>query len=68
MVARANSSEASSVAMQKREAGKNYIGLLNEAFEETTTAAALPAAAEHGIRGYVLDLIAAFLSRRNKPR
>lgn len=53
---------------QKREAGKNYIGLLNDEGEEQR-AAELQSAADRRIREYFLGLMAAmFDRRRNQAR
>ena len=51
------------MAAQKREAGKNYIGLLNDEIEEPR-AADLPSAADRRIKQYVLGLMAAMFTRR----
>ena len=55
------------MAMQKREARKNYIGLLSDELE-APHAAALPAAADRPIRNYVLGLMANLFSRRGEAR
>jgi hypothetical protein len=55
------------MAPQKREAGKNYIGLLSDELE-APHAAALPAAADRPIRDYVLGLMANLFNRRGKAR
>jgi hypothetical protein len=52
---------------QKREPGKNYIGLLREEVEEPR-AAELQHAAERRIKVYVLGLMAAMFTRRNETR
>ena len=52
---------------QKRETGKNYIGLLSEEIEEPRAAEA-QYAAERRVRAYVLGLMAAMFSRRNEAR
>ena len=52
---------------QKRETGKNYIGLLREEVEEPRAAEA-PYATERRVRAYVLGLMAAMFSRRNEAR
>lgn len=54
------------MAPQKREARKNYIGLLNDAFEAPDAAAA--PAADRPIRDYVLGLMANWLNRRREAR
>jgi len=54
------------MAAQKREAGKNYIGLLSDEFE-APYAAVLPAA-DRPIRNYVLALMVNLLSRRGNAR
>ena len=51
------------MAAQKREAGKSYIGLLNDEIEEPR-AADLPSAADRRIKQYVLGLMAAMFTRR----
>lgn len=51
---------------QKRETGKNYIGLLSDELEAPY--AALPAGADRPIRNYVLDLMANLLNRRREAR
>jgi hypothetical protein len=55
------------MAAQKREAGKNYIGLLSDELEAPHVVA-LSAAADRPIRNYVLDLMANLLNRRSKAR
>ena len=55
------------MATQKREAGKNYIGLLSDELEEPH-AAAVPSAADHHITDYVLGLMAALFRRRREAR
>lgn len=52
---------------QKRETGKNYIGLLREEVEEPR-AAETPLAAERRVKTYVLGLMAAMFRRRNEAR
>jgi hypothetical protein len=52
---------------QKRETGKNYIGLLREEVEESRAAEA-QYAAERRAKAYVLGLMAAMFSRRNEAR
>ncbi|ANW00763.1 hypothetical protein LMTR13_11840 [Bradyrhizobium icense] len=52
---------------QKREAERNYIGLLHEETEEQRVADG-PAAAEYPILDQILDLIAAMFSRRSEAR
>ncbi|SDP21154.1 hypothetical protein [Afipia sp. GAS231] len=54
------------MATQKREAGKNYIGLLSDELE-APYAAASPAA-DRPIRKYVLGLMANFFCRRGEVR
>jgi hypothetical protein len=54
------------MAAQKREARKNYIGLLSDELE-APHAAVMPAA-DRPIRNYVLGLMANLLSRRGKAR
>ena len=53
------------MATQKREAGKNYIGLLSDELEE---ARAVPSATDHHIKDYVLGLMAALFRRRREAR
>ena len=53
------------MATQKREAGKNYIGLLSDELEEPR---AMPSAADHRITDYVLGLMAALFRRRREAR
>ena len=53
------------MAAQKREARKNYIGLLSDELEAPYTAA-LPAAADRPIRNYVLGLMANLLNRHGE--
>ncbi len=55
------------MAAQKRNAGKNYIGLLSDELE-APRAAALPAAADRPIRNYVLGLMAHLFGRRRQAR
>jgi hypothetical protein len=55
------------VPAQKREMGKNYIGLLREEAEEPRAAEA-QYAAERRVKAYVLGLMAAMFSRRNEAR
>ena len=55
------------MAPQKREAGKNYIGLLSDELE-APYAGALPAAADRPIRNYVLGLVVNLFSRRGEAR
>jgi hypothetical protein len=55
------------MAAQKREAGKNYIGLLSDELE-APHAAASPTDGDRPIRNYVLGLMANLLSRRGKAR
>jgi hypothetical protein len=52
---------------QKRETGKNYIGLLREEVEEPRAAEA-PYGAKRRVRAYVLGLMAAMFSRRDEAR
>lgn len=53
------------MAAQKREAGKNYIGLLSDEFEAP---AASPTAADRPIRNYVLGLMTSLFRRRGHAR
>jgi hypothetical protein len=55
------------MAAQKREARKNYIGLLSDELE-APHAAASPAATDRPIRNYVLGLMANLLNRRGAAR
>lgn len=55
------------MAAQKREAGKNYIGLLSDE-RDAPHAAALPVDADRPIRNYVLGLMANLFGRRSQPR
>ena len=50
---------------QKRETGKNYIGLLHEETEEQRLADLSPAA-KHRIMDHIVDLMAAMLRRRGQ--
>ncbi|MCK1641743.1 hypothetical protein IVA95_30415 [Bradyrhizobium sp. 157] len=52
---------------QKREAGRNYIGLLHDETEEQRVAD-ISAAANYPILEQILDLIAAMFSRRSEAR
>jgi hypothetical protein len=54
------------VATQKRETGKNYIGLLSDELEVPNSAALSPAG--RPIRDYVLGLMANWLGRRHEAR
>ncbi|WP_156435861.1 hypothetical protein [Bradyrhizobium lablabi] len=55
------------MAAQKRETGKNYIGLLHEETEEQRVAKLSPAAA-YPILDQILGLVAAMFSRRSEAR
>jgi hypothetical protein len=55
------------MATQKREARKNYIGLLSDEFE-APDAAASAVDADRPIRRYVLGLMANLLNRHSKAR
>lgn len=55
------------MAAQKRETGKNYIGLLSEETEEPRAADA-PSPATRRMRGYLFDLMAMMFSRRSEAR
>lgn len=55
------------MAAQKRETGKNYIGLLHEETEEQRVAD-ISAAAKHLIMDHMVGLMAAMFSRRNEAR
>jgi hypothetical protein len=52
---------------QKREAGRNYIGLLHEETEEQRFAD-ISAVAKHRIVDHILGLMAAMFSRRGEAR
>ena len=52
---------------QKRETGRNYIGLLHEEAEEQRIAD-MSAAAEHRIMNHIFGLMAAMFSRRSEAR
>ena len=52
---------------QKREAGKNYIGLLHEETGDRR-AADMAAAAKYPILDHILGLVAAMFSRRGEAR
>jgi hypothetical protein len=52
---------------QKRETGRNYIGLLHEETEEQRAADIL-AATKHPIMDHIFGLMAAMFSRRARPR
>ena len=52
---------------QKRETGKNYIGLLHEETEEPRVAD-LSAAVKHRIMDHTLGLMAAMFGRRSEAR
>ena len=56
------------MSTQKRETGKNYIGLLNDELEEQRTAE-VRSGNDRRLRAYVLGLMAAmFNHRRNEAR
>ena len=55
------------MAAHKREAGKNYIGLLSDELE-APHATASPAAADRPVRNYVRGLVANVISRRDEAR
>ena len=52
---------------QKREAGRNYIGLLHEETEEQRVAD-ISAAAKHRIMDRIVGLMAAMFRRRSEAR
>ena len=52
---------------QKRETGRNYIGLLHEETEEQRVAD-ISAAAKHRIMDHIIGLMAAMFSRRSEAR
>ena len=55
------------MAAQKREPGKNYIGLLSDEAEERHSPD-VPSAAAHGVKDYVLGLMAAIFGRGGDAR
>jgi hypothetical protein len=55
--------EQAHMPTQKRETGKNYIGLLSDELEGQRAAAA-PSATDRRIKEYFLGLMAAMLNRR----
>lgn len=55
------------MAAQKRETGKNYIGLLSDELD-APYAVALPVDADRPIRNYVLGLMANLFRRRREAR
>jgi hypothetical protein len=67
LVARSASSGVRHTTAQKRETGKNYIGLLHE---ETVApcVADISAAAKHPIMDHIVGLMAAVFSRRSEAR
>jgi hypothetical protein len=52
---------------QKRERGKNYIGLLNDEIEQPRSAELAPAT-DRRMTAYVLGLMAAMFGRRGEAR
>ena len=52
---------------QKRETGRNYIGLLHEETEEQGVAG-ISAAAKHRVMDHIIGLMAAMFSRRSEER
>ena len=52
---------------QKRETGRNYIGLLHEETEEQRVDDILPAT-KHGIMDHIFGLMPAMFSRRGEAR
>ena len=52
---------------QKRETGKNYIGLLSDEIEEPR-AAETQSATDRRMKAYVLGLMAAMFGRRSEAR
>jgi hypothetical protein len=54
------------MATQRRETGKNYIGLLSDEAEELRAADAKAAA--YSVKEYVLGLMAAMFNRRSEAR
>ena len=55
------------MAAQKREPGKNYIGLLSDEAEELHSPD-VPSAAGRGVRDYVFGLMAAIFGRSGEAR
>jgi hypothetical protein len=55
------------MATQKRETGKNYIGLLSDEAEELRAANVRSAAVDR-MKDYVLGLMATMFSRRSEAR
>ena len=55
------------MSAQKRETGRNYIGLLHQETDEHRIARLL-AAAKYPIMDHILDLVAALLKRRGAAR
>ena len=55
------------MAAQKREPGKNYIGLLSDDSDELHSSD-VPSAAGRGVRDYVFGLMAAIFGRRGDAR
>jgi len=55
------------MAVQKRETGRNYIGLLHEEAEEQRIAD-MSGAAERRIMNHIFSLMAAMFSRRGEAR
>ena len=53
--------------MQKRETGKNYIGLLNEEIDEQRTVEA-SSPADRRVKEYFRGLMAVMLNRRGEAR
>jgi hypothetical protein len=55
------------MSAQKREAGKNYIGLLSDEIEERRAAEG-QAATDRRMKDYVIGLMAAVFRRRSEAR
>src|SRR6266540_2898951 len=67
IVARSASCGVRHMTAQKRETGRNYIGLLHEETEEQRAADIL-AATKHPIMDHIFGLMAAMFSRRGEAR
>jgi len=65
IVARSESCGVRHLTAQKRETGRNYIGLLHEETEEQHIAD-ISAAAKHRIMDHIIGLMAAMFSRRSE--
>jgi hypothetical protein len=65
MIAGSASSGAGAMSTQKREAGKNYIGLVSEELD-AQRATEVQSATDRRMQEYVRGMMATMLSRRNK--